>query len=121
MGTRSGPPDEAVVVGILRTARELIDQFGWQRSGYSLHGAAPRCIRKAIWDAAADATERRHSPSTVALQRISEAIYDRRGVVGGINEWEYRKRTDKAAVLAALDKAIALGPAEPLPMPERVV
>lgn len=114
------PPDEDVVREILREARELIEKFGWKHSGYSLMGAAPRCIRKAVWDAATGLSPRASEP-TVALQRISEAIYGRRGVVGGINDFEYRKSTNKDVVVALLGKAIQLGPSEPLPTPEGVL
>jgi hypothetical protein len=109
MGTSTRAADESVVTEILREATDLIRTFGWEHGGYSLHGAAKRCIRKAVWDAATGLAPRAPEPH-VALQRISEAIYGRRGCVGGINDYEYRKTTDKAAVIAMLDKAIQLGP-----------
>lgn len=120
MGTGARAADESVVGEILRVARDLIEQFGWKHSSYSLYGAAPRCIRKAVWDASEGLALRAPEP-TVALQRISEAIYNRRGTVGGINDYEYQKSTNKESVVAMLDKAIQLGPASPLPTPEGVL
>jgi hypothetical protein len=113
-----------MVTQILQGAKDLIERFGWEQQAYHLHGARPRCIRKAVWDSAYDAYEddtRQYEPAVVALNRISEAIHGRRGVKGGINDWEYRKKTDKAAVIELLEKAIELGPDLPLPMPEGVV
>lgn len=113
--------DEDVVREILSGARDLIERFGWKASAYSLHGAAPRCIRKAVFDAAVNVVDTKRPEIAVALQRISEAIHKRRNVVGGINDWEYRKSTDKEAVVAMLGKAIELGPVDPMPMPEGVL
>ena len=111
---------EVSIDEILYGAIELITTFGWQREGWSNFGAAPRCIRKAVWDSAANmyphVEVRRESPANRAMRRVSEAIYDRRGAIGGINDWEYRKRTNQEAVIAVLRKAIEIGPAPEKPV-----
>lgn len=101
---------------ILRGALRLIEDFGWEEQGWNHHGAKPRCIRKALWDSAArlcPEVNARHYPAlNEALRRVSEAIYDKPGAVGGILDWEYKRRTDQEAVIAVLRKAIDAGPSD---------
>lgn len=107
---------EVSVEEILRGALKLIEDFGWEEQGWALHGARPRCIRKALWDSAArlcpEVGHRQFPPLNEALRRVSEAIYDKPGAVGGILDWEYKRRTDREAVIAVLRKAIDAEPTE---------
>ena len=98
---------------VLVTAKRIIAEWGWQRLAWPVHGPLPRCIRCAIGCAAIELElPARSTAHTDALRRVSEAIYNRRGSVGGIMDWEHRKRTDKDAVIALLQKAIEMGPSE---------
>jgi hypothetical protein len=95
---------------ILVYAKRIITEFGWQRMAWPAHGPCPRSIRAAL----AAATEDLMLPHTSdvhseAIRRVSEAIYGR-GSVGGINDWEHRKDTNKDAVIAMLQRAIEMGP-----------
>lgn len=109
---RRDPPG-VTTEDILCTAKELIAKWGWRRGAWPAHGPLPRCIRAALWTAAeiegGVVGGRAH---TDASRRISEAIYDKRGNVGGIMDWEYRKRTNQESVVAMLQKAIEMGPSE---------
>lgn len=97
---------------VLVYAKRVISEWGWQRQAWPLHGPAPRCIRAAIGHAALELElPARSTAHTDALRRVSEAIYGR-GSVGGILDWEHRKRTDKDAVIALLQKAIEMGPSD---------
>lgn len=96
---------------ILCDAKGIINSFGWQRLAWPQHGPMPRCIRAALWAAAENFHAVGTSAHTYALRRVSEAIY-RRGAVGGINDWEHRKSTNKDVVIAVLQKAIEMGPSD---------
>lgn len=108
--TRSAPPG-VTADDVLVYAKRLINDFGWQRLAWSVHGPAPRCIRSAISGAAQDLEAMSTVAHTDALRRVSEAIYGR-GSVGGIMEFEFRKRTTTEAVVALLQKAIEMGPSD---------
>src|SRR5436305_12797173 len=99
---------------IITCAAEIIDKHGWARSAWPKHGPAPRCIRAALedaWKHLHDNDPRADSKSlTEAIRRVSEAIYGP-GCIGGIVEWEYKKRTDRAQVLQMLAGAADLAKA----------
>src|SRR5436305_5498528 len=97
---------------VLVTAKRIIAEWGWQRLAWPVHGPLPRCIRCAIACAGAELEMPTKSREMLfALHRVSAAIYGR-GCIGGILDWEHRKRTDRDAVIAMLQKAIEMGPTE---------
>lgn len=103
----------ATVDDILSGALEYIRKHGWAREVWpdrSMH--RPRCIRAALHCAAKDLGAVDHEAHGEALRRVSEAIYDKRGSVGGITDWEHYKRTTQDSVIAVLEKAIEIGPGE---------
>lgn len=95
---------------ILCEAKKLIVNFGWERQAWPQYGPMPRCIRAAISDAATQFKCQGTSTHTDALRRVSEAIYNKRGAVGGITDWEHYKRVNKDSVVAMLQRAIEMGP-----------
>lgn len=109
---RSDPPSMMTADDILCRAKRIIIDWGWQRGAWPSHGPLPRCIRAALWSAAEEDGSVARRAHTDATRRVAEAIYDKRGVVGGIMDWEYRKRTNQEAVVAMLQKAIEMGPSE---------
>jgi hypothetical protein len=97
---------------VLVTAKRIITDYGWQRLAWPSHGPRPRCIRCAISCAAQELELPIKSKEVLlALHRVSAAIYGQ-GCIGGILEWEHRKRTDRDSVIALLQKAIETGPTE---------
>lgn len=97
---------------VLVIAKRIITEFGWERMAHPVYGPAPRCIRSAITCAAIDLQlPARSTQVQDALFRVSEAIYGP-GTVGGINDWEHKKKVNRDVVIALLQKAIEAGPSE---------
>lgn len=103
------------VTEIIAGAIRLIEDFGWERQAWPEHGPMPRCIRAALWDSSKQLHCNMRSIHLSAVRRVSEAIYDKRGTIGGITDWEFKRRVDQATVLAVLHKAIEMGEANGSP------
>jgi hypothetical protein len=102
-------PEGVTADDVLVYAKRVIADFGWQRGAYPEHGPRPHCVRSALYCAAADLEAVASAAHADAIRRVSEALHGR-GSIGGINDYEYRKSTNKDTVIALLQKAIEMGP-----------